>query len=77
VVVAQNGREALERLAAEDFDVVLTGPATGSGRVSRGGNWIDGARYCRSAYRDGDAPDYRYGHLGFRLAFSSVDQSGQ
>ena len=54
-----------------------TGPATGSLRVYRGGGWIGTARFCRSAYRTGYMPDYRDRDLGFRLAFSSVDQSGQ
>jgi formylglycine-generating enzyme required for sulfatase activity len=43
------------------------GPASGSGRVIRGGSWRDDAGYCRSAYRGSDAPGYRYDHLGFRL----------
>ncbi len=54
-----------------------TGPATGSYRVIRGGSWISSAGRCRSAIRSGSTPDYRFSHLGFRLAFSSVDQSGQ
>jgi formylglycine-generating enzyme required for sulfatase activity len=54
-----------------------TGPATGSSRVIRGGGWLDVAGDCRSAARDGSAPAYRHGNFGFRLAFSSVDQSGR
>ncbi|PIE91438.1 MAG: hypothetical protein CR997_00875 [Acidobacteria bacterium] len=43
------------------------GPASGEDRVNRGGScWIDAGR-CRSASRDGFAPDYRYWNLGFRL----------
>jgi len=49
-----------------------TGPASGSGRVLRGGGWDDSADGCRSAYRGGDGPGNRYRNLGFRLALSSV-----
>ena len=48
------------------------GPASGSGRVFRGGSWGGGAAYCRSALRNGLSPGYRNGHFGFRLALSSV-----
>ncbi len=41
-------------------------------RVFRGGSWKDSARGCRSAYRDWDAPSYRYYSLGFRVALSLV-----
>jgi formylglycine-generating enzyme required for sulfatase activity len=44
-----------------------TGPASGSQRVNRGGGWIAGAQYCRSAYRDDDPPGSRQGYLGLRL----------
>jgi formylglycine-generating enzyme required for sulfatase activity len=47
------------------------GPASGSGRVSRGGSWGNSARYCRSAIRDRDGPSLRRSGLGFRLALSS------
>ncbi len=50
-----------------------TGPATGSIRVYRGGSWGNYAGQGRSAFRDGGTPDSG-GGLGFRLAFSSVDQ---
>ncbi|MGH9843405.1 MAG: formylglycine-generating enzyme family protein [Blastocatellia bacterium] len=45
----------------------VEGSSTGSGRVDRGGGWAYDAAYCRSAYRNGDAPGYRYVALGFRL----------
>jgi len=33
----------------------------------RGGSWYDVAVSCRAAFRDGDAPDIRYGNNGFRV----------
>ena len=50
------------------------GPATGTGRVFRGGFWDSVARYCRAAARNNytyGTPGYRYDSLGFRLARSS------
>jgi formylglycine-generating enzyme required for sulfatase activity len=47
-----------------------TGPSSGSDRVNRGGCWSGGAKFCRSANRDGDSPGYRGNNLGFRLALS-------
>ena len=44
-----------------------TGPSGGSYRVRRGGSWLSGARYCRSAYRFRGAPGGRRSALGFRL----------
>jgi formylglycine-generating enzyme required for sulfatase activity len=44
------------------------GPAEGSARVYRGGNWADQAKFCRSADRNSDVPTSRGGALGFRLA---------
>ncbi len=44
------------------------GPSSGSNRVSRGGGWINSARYCRSADRGSSSPDDRDNYLGFRLA---------
>jgi formylglycine-generating enzyme required for sulfatase activity len=43
------------------------GPASGSYRVIRGGGWYNGARFCRSAYRDYGWPGSRNEVLGFRL----------
>lgn len=45
-----------------------TGPSSGSNRVSRGGCWINGARYCRVSNRSRSTPAYGSGHLGLRLA---------
>jgi formylglycine-generating enzyme required for sulfatase activity len=44
-------------------------PSTGlSRRVFRGGSWNEPAWNCRSAYRDGNPPEYRIGDVGFRVA---------
>ncbi|MFQ5853245.1 MAG: formylglycine-generating enzyme family protein [Candidatus Binatia bacterium] len=43
------------------------GPVSGSAKVVRGGSWAYHARFCRSAYRYGLAPDYRFDSTGFRL----------
>ena len=48
-----------------------TGPSSGSYRVYRGGSWGNDAQHCRSANRDGDTPDFRYGDLGFRPVLAS------
>ena len=45
-----------------------TGPSTGSYRVSRGGSWLNGAGYCRSAIRRRFRPGTRGNDLGFRVA---------
>jgi formylglycine-generating enzyme required for sulfatase activity len=49
-----------------------TGAASGSLRVYRGGSWHYISGLCRSAYRSGTAPDYRYHFLGFRVLRSSI-----
>ena len=46
------------------------GPTEGSLRVFRGGCWFSPAGYCRSAYRDWLVPEFRFSHLGFRVARS-------
>ncbi|HRT63957.1 MAG TPA: formylglycine-generating enzyme family protein [Candidatus Hydrogenedentes bacterium] len=46
------------------------GPSTGMGRVLRGGNWINGVRYCRSAYRIWNYPGHRNYGNGVRLCVS-------
>jgi len=47
------------------------GPASGVFRVLRGGGWCSGARYCRSARRDGQRPGGRCCGYGFRLCCSA------
>ncbi len=46
------------------------GPATGSTRVGRGGNWNFYATHCRCAYRYGNDPNYLANNIGFRCAMS-------
>ncbi len=46
-----------------------TGPATGSGRVLRGGAWGSPARNCRSAYHVKGSPRGRSIFLGLRVAW--------
>jgi formylglycine-generating enzyme required for sulfatase activity len=48
-----------------------SGPASGSGRVGRGGSWSDDAGDCRSADRNRRSPGFRYYFLGFRVALVS------
>ena len=46
-------------------------------RVSRGGGyWIE-ARYCRSAYRYGNEPGYRFRGRGFRPVAEAVEPAGR
>jgi formylglycine-generating enzyme required for sulfatase activity len=49
-----------------------TGAASGSDRVLRGGSWGLDSDYCRSAFRNWDAPDNRSINFGFRVLRSSV-----
>lgn len=41
-------------------------------RLLRGGCWRSAPRYCRSASRDLNAPDYRYGYFGCRVVVSAA-----
>jgi formylglycine-generating enzyme required for sulfatase activity len=43
------------------------GPASGEGRVARGGSWDSNAQQHRSASREHFMPDIRSGYIGFRL----------
>ncbi len=40
-------------------------------RVRRGGSWISYSRDCRSAFRYGVVPEFRYGGYGFRVVCSA------
>ena len=42
-------------------------PKRGVNRVYRGGGWYGGERFCRSAYRNYYAPNFRSYGLGFRI----------
>ena len=43
------------------------GAGSGSGRVNRGGGWINFGRRCRAAHRNYNSPDSSGNRLGFRL----------
>lgn len=47
-----------------------TGPASGSRRVMRGGDWSYDARSCRSAYRISNSPGNASSTVGFRVVFN-------
>jgi formylglycine-generating enzyme required for sulfatase activity len=47
------------------------GPREGSGRVIRGGSWLIGAAYCRSADRYWINPSRWFSYYGLRVALSS------
>jgi formylglycine-generating enzyme required for sulfatase activity len=55
------------------------GPTEGTTRVIRGGSWGAPARLLRSACRNGYAPGFRDGYLGFRLLSSAhrATESGE
>ena len=46
------------------------GPTYASSRVFRGGNWVEGALACRSAYRYFHHPGDRYYGIGFRVVLA-------
>ena len=46
------------------------GPSAGTDRVSRGGGWISGAGFCRSAHRYWYVPGNRFNFLGFRVSLA-------
>lgn len=49
------------------------GPEDGTGRVMRGGSWLNGPTGGRVAYRDGFRPDERYsGAIGFRCVYPAA-----
>src|SRR6185295_10296323 len=49
------------------------GPATGTERVIRGGDWYSDARDCRAAFRYADIPDGVFYVLGFRVVMTYDD----
>ncbi|MCX5650676.1 MAG: formylglycine-generating enzyme family protein [Planctomycetota bacterium] len=44
------------------------GPATGAGRVLRGGSCLDGSNFLRSSLRNGSTPGFTNNRFGFRVA---------
>lgn len=44
------------------------GPTTGECKVTRGGSWFHGARFCRSVNRNYGTPEASHSTIGFRLA---------
>ena len=55
---------------SEDAQTDPQGHARGSGRVIRGGSWINGAQHCRISTRFNTNPSLRSVNMGFRLALS-------
>jgi eukaryotic-like serine/threonine-protein kinase len=56
---------------AESPAINPTGPLTGTLRVLRGGSWLNGADYVRSAYRFSASPEHGNDYFGFRCASTS------
>jgi formylglycine-generating enzyme required for sulfatase activity len=54
-----------------------TGPASGSGRVNRGGCWSPYVRLCRSANRSHVSPGLRSSILGFRVSRVLAEEAGK
>jgi len=54
---------------ADNPTIDPTGPASGSLRVKRGGSWLSGGAYLRSAKRHGYDPSHRSSTFGFRVGF--------
>jgi formylglycine-generating enzyme required for sulfatase activity len=46
------------------------GPATGAHPLIRGGGWIDGTRFCRSAERGYGSLDTKHSFIGFRVVLA-------
>ena len=47
-----------------------TGPAIGSGKIIRGGNWLTSDKFCRVSYRGYTNAAFRCSAIGFRVARS-------
>ena len=53
-----------------DTEVNPEGPASGTSRIIRGGNWLTSAKYCRASYRGCIGAPFRCSAIGFRVARS-------
>jgi len=49
----------------------MTGSASGSNRVNRGGSWNNNASNCTVSNRNNNNPNNRNNNLGFRVVRSS------
>jgi len=49
------------------------GASLGEQRVFRGGSWVYFGRYCRSANRNRNSPDYGFNGIGFRFALGHLN----
>jgi formylglycine-generating enzyme len=58
-------------------EISPTGPASGTLRVRRGGDWHGYADQCRVYSRGNFYPDSRNNSIGFRLALAATVQSGE
>jgi len=58
----------------ESPDVDPSGPAQGTARVIRGGDWYSDGRDCRSAFRYADIPEGRFYALGMRVVCELVSE---
>lgn len=68
-------REQLSTAPVRDPGWASTAQEPGSGRVLRGGSWVDFGRGARSASRNGYVPADRHGDFGFRLALGHHAES--
>jgi formylglycine-generating enzyme required for sulfatase activity len=56
------------RINTPDTVTDPAGPASGEGRVRRGGGWYDITSYCAVSFREyKNTPTSRYGNMGFRV----------
>jgi hypothetical protein len=53
------------------------GPASGSNRVNRGGNWGNNAENARCANRNNNGPSNANNNVGFRLASTASESRKQ
>ena len=47
------------------------GATKGEKKVLRGGSWYSYDKYCRMTYHSNGKPDFKYSHIGFRLAWDA------
>ncbi len=73
---ATSGGEGFRRalLVKRKFGMAaMDGPASGSNRVLRGGNWNNDSSNCRVGYRNNNNPNNSNNNIGFRSVRSSED----